>query len=95
MTVYVVDRLLGRTSERSATVTTYQPNVCMVSKGSSGPFRFRTSYLLAPTDAGTRLRCVIENEARGSARLILPLVSWRARRQMRKSVRMLKRLMEV
>ncbi len=93
-TVHVVNRFLGRASEAQSVVTEYRPHTLMVAEGSGGPFRFRTRYLLAPANGGTRLRCTVETEARGIAWAILPIVARAVGRQMAKSFRTLKTLLE-
>jgi uncharacterized protein YndB with AHSA1/START domain len=93
-TVHVVNRFLGRSSEAQSVVTEYQPNAAMVAEGSGGPFRFRTTYRFEPVGNGTHLRCVIENQARGAAKLVLPVVTWAVGRQMAKSFESLQRVLE-
>jgi hypothetical protein len=93
-TVHVINRFLGRASEARSVVTEYRSNTIMVAEGSGGPFRSRTSYHFEPAEGGTRLRCTIETEAAGAARLILPIVGRAVGRQMARSFVTLEAVME-
>jgi hypothetical protein len=95
--IRAVDKFLGRKVESTLHVTEHEP-----SRRSSvridGPFRAEGSYVLDPTNGGTRFRWILDAE-RGLGGLYLgritdPLVTIIFRRRLRGDLRRLKQALE-
>jgi polyketide cyclase/dehydrase/lipid transport protein len=79
-TTYRQIRSVPRRSEEGFQVTGFEPTSRLEIHGDIGPFTATISYLLAPTDDGTRLTNVVDLEpASGALRLLTPLAASRVK----------------
>ena len=87
-TAYVVRRQGRRRVEGTATVTEYQPCRRAAWDVRFGAFALRQAVDLLPEQGGaaTRLRLVIETQAKGPLKLLLPLLRGRFRKTMTRSL---------
>jgi uncharacterized membrane protein len=81
----------GRRISADIQITELKPNETIAFLALNGPVRPTGRYELAPTDGGTRVRFVLDAEAKGLKKLIAPLVQ----KQMDREVRNLERLKTV
>jgi hypothetical protein len=82
-------------SEEAFEVTVYEPTSRLEIHGDIGPFTATVSYLLAPTDAGTRLTNLVDlQSASGRLRLLAPLAASRVKTAVAANLATLKQLME-
>ncbi len=81
--------------EGAVTVTEYRPDRDFAAVAEFGPFRLRQQVLCSPgATGGTRLTLVIDTQARGPLRLVLPLMRPRLARTMHASLRSIRRHVE-
>jgi carbon monoxide dehydrogenase subunit G len=94
-TTYRQLRSIPSTSEEGFQVTVFEPISRLEVHGDIGPFTATISYLLAPTDDGTRLTNVVDLEsASGALRLAAPLAASRVKAAVAANLDMLKQLLE-
>jgi hypothetical protein len=85
----------GRRVEGSMEVTEYKPVSHFTEVSRFGPFTLHARATLAPVDpASTRLELVIDTNARGAIRLLLPLMRGTFRKTMARSLRIIKQHVE-
>jgi hypothetical protein len=85
----------GRRVEGSMEVTEYQPVSSFTEVSRFGPFTLHARATLAPVaPASTRLQLVIDTQARGLIRLLLPLMRRTFRETMVRSLRVIKEQVE-
>ena len=94
-TTYRQLRSIPSRSEEGFRVTSFEPIGRLEVHGDIGPFTATISYLLAPTDDGTRLTNVVDLEsASGALRLAAPLAASRVKRAVAANLDTLKQLLE-
>jgi uncharacterized protein YndB with AHSA1/START domain len=94
-TTYRQLRSVPSRSEEGFQVTAFEPSSRLEVHGDIGPFTATISYLLAPTDHGTRLTNVVDLEsASGALRLVAPLAASRVKTAMAANLDTLKQLLE-
>jgi hypothetical protein len=94
-TTYRQLRSVPSRSEEGFQVTAFEPSSRLEVHGDIGPFTATISYLLAPTDHGTRLTNVVDLEsASGVLRLVAPLAASRVKTAMAANLDTLKQLLE-
>jgi uncharacterized protein YndB with AHSA1/START domain len=94
-TTYRQLRSVPSRSEEGFQVTAFEPSSRLEVHGDIGPFTATISYLLAPTDHGTRLTNVVDLEsASGVLRLVAPLAASRVKTAVAANLDTLKRLLE-
>ena len=94
-TTYRQLRSIPSRSEDDFRVTSFEPIGRLEVHGAIGPFTATISYLLAPTDDGTRLTNVVDLEsASGALRLAAPLAASRVKRAVAANLDTLKQLLE-
>ena len=85
----------GRRIEGSMEVTEYEPVSRFTEVSRFGPFTLHARATLAPVaPASTRLELVIDTQARGAIRLLLPLMRGTFRKTMARSLRIIKEQVE-
>jgi hypothetical protein len=88
-------RSLPSRSEEGFQVTAFEPTSRLEVHGDIGPLTATVSYLLAPTDAGTRLTNAVDLEpASGALRLAAPLAASRVKTAVAANLDTLKQLLE-
>ena len=81
----------GRRIEGSMEVTEYEPVRSFTEVSRFGPLTLHARATLAPVaPASTRLELVIDTQARGAIRLLLPLMKGTFRKTMARSLRIIK-----
>jgi uncharacterized protein YndB with AHSA1/START domain len=94
-TTYRQLRSVPSRSEEGFQVTAFEPSSRLEVHGDIGPFTATISYLLAPTDHGTRLTNVVDLEsASGVLRLVAPLAASRVKTAVAANLHTLKQLLE-
>ena len=94
-TTYRQLRSVPSRSEEGFQVTAFEPSSRLEIHGDIGPFTATISYLLAPTDHGTRLTNVVDLEsASGVLRLVAPLAASRVKTAVAANLDTLKQLLE-
>jgi carbon monoxide dehydrogenase subunit G len=94
-TTYRQLRSIPSRSEEGFQVTVFEPSSRLAVHGDIGPFTATISYLLAPTDDGTRLTNVVDLEsASGPLRLLAPLATSRVKTAVAANLDTLKQLLE-
>ena len=94
-TTYRQLRSIPSRSEEGFRVTAFEPISRLEVHGDIGPFTATISYLLAPTDHGTRLTNVVDLEsASGVLRLVAPLAASRVKTAVAANLNTLKHLLE-
>ena len=94
-TTYRQLRSIPSRSEEGFQVTSFEPISRLEVHGDIGPFTATISYLLAPTDDGTRLINVVDLEsASGALRLAAPLAASGVKRAVAANLDTLKQLLE-
>ena len=94
-TTYRQLRSVPSRSEEGFQVTAFEPSSRLEVHGDIGPFTATISYLLAPTDHGTRLTNVVDLEsAPGPLRLLAPLAASRVKTAVAANLDALKQLLE-
>jgi hypothetical protein len=94
-TTYRQIRSVPRRSEEGFQVTGFEPTSRLEIHGDIGPFTATISYLLAPTDDGTRLTNVVDLEpASGALRLLTPLAASRVKTAVAANLARLKQHLE-
>jgi carbon monoxide dehydrogenase subunit G len=94
-TTYRQLRSIPSRREEGFLVTSFEPTSRLEVHGDIGPFTATISYLLAPTDDGTRLTNVVDLEsASGTLRLAAPLAASRVKRAVAANLDTLKQLLE-
>jgi Polyketide cyclase / dehydrase and lipid transport len=94
-TTYRQLRSVPSRSEEGFQVTAFEPSSRLEVHGDIGPFTATVSYLLAPTDHGTRLTNVVDLEsASGVLRLVAPLAASRVKTAVAANLDTLKQLLE-
>jgi carbon monoxide dehydrogenase subunit G len=94
-TTYRQLRSIPSRSEEGFQVTVFEPSSRLEVHGDIGPFTATISYLLAPTDDGTRLTNVVDLEsASGPLRLLAPLATSRVKTAVAANLDTLKQLLE-
>ena len=94
-TTYRQLRSVPSRSEEGFQVTAFEPSSRLEVHGDIGPFTATISYLLAPTDHGTRLTNVVDLEsASGPLRLVAPLAASRVKTAVAANLHTLKQLLE-
>jgi uncharacterized protein YndB with AHSA1/START domain len=94
-TTYRQLRSVPSRSEEGFQVTAFEPSSRLEVHGDIGPFTATISYLLAPTDHGTRLTNVVDLEsASGVLRLVAPLAASRVKTAVAANLDTLKQLLE-
>jgi uncharacterized protein YndB with AHSA1/START domain len=94
-TTYRQLRSVPSRSEEGFQVTAFEPSSRLEVHGDIGPFTATISYLLAPTDHGTRLTNVVDLEsASGALRLVAPLAASRVKTAVAANLDTLKQLLE-
>ena len=94
-TTYRQLRSVPSRSEEGFQVTAFEPSSRLEVHGDIGPFTATISYLLAPTDHGTRLTNVVDLEsAPGPLRLLAPLAASRVKTAVAANLDTLKHLLE-
>jgi len=94
-TTYRQTRTIPAHSEESLQITVFQPPSCLAVQGRVGPFQARTSYLLEPGPAGTRLTNTVELEpASALLRPLGPLAVPRIKAAVARNLGTLKELLE-
>ena len=93
-TCTVLNKAMGREMEHHFVVTKYEPHTRYAAKSTSGPFPMHMSYLLEPSDGGTRVYTVSEADLGGIARIAGPVLSGMARKQIAADHRKLKAMLE-
>ena len=94
-TTYRQLRSVPSRSEEGFQVTAFEPSSRLEVHGDIGPFTATVSYLLAPTDHGTRLTNVVDLEAAsGVLRLVAPLAASRVKTAVVANLDTLKQLLE-
>jgi hypothetical protein len=85
----------GRRVEGTMEVTEYQPVSSFTEVSRFGPFTLHARATLTPVaPASTRLELVIDTHARGTIRLLLPLMRGTFRKTMARSLRIIKQHVE-
>jgi uncharacterized protein YndB with AHSA1/START domain len=87
-------KFLGRRLESTTEVVEYEPPHVFAVRPSAGPVPFQVTTSLSETAAGTRVVSVLEGEPGGFFRLGEPLVARALERELAKSLRALKRVLE-
>jgi uncharacterized protein YndB with AHSA1/START domain len=94
-TTYRQLRSIPSRSDEGFEVTVFERTSRLEVHGDIGPFTATISYLLAPTDDGTRLTNVVELEsASGALRLLAPLAASRVKTAVAANLDTLKQLLE-
>ena len=94
-TAYRQLRSVPSRSEEGFQVTAFEPSSRLEVHGDIGPFTATISYLLAPTDHGTRLTNVVDLEpSSGPLRLAAPLAASRVQTAVAANLDTLKQLLE-
>ena len=94
-TTYRQLRSVPSRSEEGFQVAAFEPISRLEVHGDIGPFTATISYLLAPTDHGTRLTNVVDLEsASGPLRLLAPLAASRVKTAVAANLDTLKQLLE-
>jgi hypothetical protein len=96
--INAVDKFLGRRIESVFEVTEHEPPRRSAIRFVSGPIRAEGTYLLEPTDGGTRFRWTLDAPP-GLGGLYLgrvtdPVVTWIFRRRLQRDLRQLKAVLE-
>jgi hypothetical protein len=85
----------GRQIQGTMEVTEYQPVSSFTEVSRFGPFTLHARATLAPVaPASTRLKLVIDTQARGPIRLLVPLMRGTFRKTMARSLRIIKEQVE-
>jgi hypothetical protein len=85
----------GRRVEGSIEITEYQPVSSFTEVSRFGPFTLHARATLAPVaPASTGLQLVVDTQARGLIRLLLPLMKGTFRKTMARSLRIIKQHVE-
>ncbi|HJP64719.1 MAG TPA: SRPBCC family protein [Actinomycetota bacterium] len=93
--VAFVARFLGRRIAYTYEVTELVPNERLVMRTSEGPFRMETTYTWEDTGSGgTRMRLRNRGEPSGFGRIAAPMMAAAIRRETRKDLARLKKLLE-
>jgi len=74
-------------------VTVFEPASQLQIQGQIGPFQARISYLLEPTDSGTRLRNAVDLGSSGPLTLVAPLAASRVKHAVAANLGTLKQLL--
>ena len=94
-TTYRQLRSIPSRSEEGFQVTAFEPTSRLEVHGDIGPFTATISYLLAPTNAGTRLTNAVDFQpASGALRLLAPLAASRVKTAVAANLDTLKQLLE-
>ena len=94
-TTYRQLRSIPSRSEEGFQVTVFEPTSRLEIHGDIGPFTATISYLLAPTDDGTRLTNTVDLEpSSGALRLAAPLAASRVKTAVAANLDTLKQLLE-
>jgi hypothetical protein len=94
-TTYRQLRSIPSRSEEGFQVTVFEPSSRLEVHGDVGPFTATISYLLVPTDDGTRLTNAVDLEsASGPLRLLAPLATSRVKTAVAANLDTLKQLLE-
>jgi uncharacterized protein YndB with AHSA1/START domain len=94
-TTYRQLRSVPRRSEEGFQVTVFEPTSRLEIHGDIGPFTATISYLLAPTNDGTRLTNAVDLEsASGALRLTAPLAASKVKTAVAANLDTLKQLLE-
>ena len=94
-TTYRQLRSIPSRSEEGFEVTVFEPTSRLEVHGDIGPFTATISYLLAPTEDGTRLTNVVDLQpASGALRLLAPLAASRVKTAVAANLDTLKQLLE-
>jgi uncharacterized protein YndB with AHSA1/START domain len=94
-TTYRQLRSIPSKSEEGFQVTVFEPTSRLEIHGDIGPFTATISYLLAPTNDGTRLTNVVDLQpASGPLRLLAPLAASRVKTAVAANLDTLKQLLE-
>jgi carbon monoxide dehydrogenase subunit G len=93
-TAYRQTRSVPRRSEEGFEVTVFEPVRRLEVQGQLGPFKARTSYLLAPADSGTRLTNAVELGSSGLLAVVTPLATSRVKRAVGANLDKLRQLLE-
>lgn len=89
-----ISKFLGRRIEVDSEIVEFQPDRTFSYVTSSGPFPFRGSFTVEPTDGGTRVTARFEAQPTGLFKIGDGLFGILARRQFEGDLATLKRLME-
>ncbi|MGQ0537055.1 MAG: SRPBCC family protein [Methanobacteriota archaeon] len=90
-----VAKFLGRRLEYTYEVKEYVPGSRLVMATTEGPFAMETTYTWQPASGGgTRMTLRNRGEAKGFSRLLAPFMARAVRRENRKDLERLKRLLE-
>jgi len=93
-TTYRQVRSLPKRSEETLEVTELDPDRRFAVQGGLGPFEGTLTYEFEEIGGGTRLTNNVDLEARGIARLAVPIASGRVRGAVAENLEALKRLLE-
>lgn len=94
-TTYRQLRSIPSRSEEGFEVTAFEPTSRLEVHGDIGPFNATISYLLTPTNAGTRLTNAVDLQpASGALRLLAPLAASRVKTAVAANLDKLKQLLE-
>jgi uncharacterized protein YndB with AHSA1/START domain len=93
-TRYVQTRSIPRPGDEAFEVITYEPEKRLAIRGDIGPFHGVIAYELEPVGVVTRVMNRVELEARGVARLAVPLAGGRVRDAVAANLGELRELLE-
>jgi carbon monoxide dehydrogenase subunit G len=93
-TAYRQTRSVPSRSEEGFEVTVFEPARRLEVQGQIGPFKARTSYLLAPAGSGTRLANAVELESSGLLAVVTPLATSRVKHAVAANLDKLRQLLE-
>jgi Polyketide cyclase / dehydrase and lipid transport len=93
-TVRQEGHFLGRRLEFALAVTVYEPNKRFGMKVTSGPIRFAGVRTVEAVPGGTKVIFAGGGESNGFFRVVEPLLTWMANRQLRADLRSLKSVLE-
>jgi uncharacterized protein YndB with AHSA1/START domain len=89
-----VRSFLGRRIESTVEIVEVEPPSRFVLRSSAGPVTFHIQQTVAPTAAGSRVRIVMEGEARGMLGMAARVAVKAADKQLRSDLESLKSLLE-
>lgn len=93
-TEYRQVRSIPSPSEETFRVTEFEPYARLSVAGTFGPFSGTITYVLEPSDEGTRLTNEMDLRGSGAARLLGPLAGNRVKRAVAENLERLKELLE-
>ena len=89
-----VAKFMGRQIVSQFEVVEYEPDRKVKASSTSGSFPITFTRMVEPTEAGTRVKAIVEGDARGFFKLAEPLLSRMVQRSVESDYRNLKQILE-